>query len=127
MDEQNADPTEFDVIVWGATGFTGKIVVEYLHQRYGNQTDQLTWAIAGRDAGKLQAVIEAVGCDKIPCLLADGSDRASLDALVSSTRVVLSTVGPYALYGSLLVGACAASGTPLLRSDRIGTVDAVND
>ena len=111
MDEQNANPTEFDVIVWGATGFTGKIVVEYLHQRYGNQTDQLTWAIAGRDAGKLQAVIEAVGCDKIPCLLADGSDRASLDALVSSTRVVLSTVGPYALYGSLLVGACAASGT----------------
>ena len=93
MDEQNANPTEFDVIVWGATGFTGKIVVEYLHQRYGNQTDQLTWAIAGRDAGKLQAVIEAVGCDKIPCLLADGSDRASLDALVSSTRVVLSTVG----------------------------------
>ena len=80
MDEQNANPTEFDVIVWGATGFTGKIVVEYLHQRYGNQTDQLTWAIAGRDAGKLQAVIEAVGCDKIPCLLADGSDRASLDA-----------------------------------------------
>ena len=74
MDEQNADPTEFDVIVWGATGFTGKIVVEYLHQRYGNQTDQLTWAIAGRDAGKLQAVIEEVGCDKIPCLLADGSD-----------------------------------------------------
>ena len=49
MDEENASPTEFDVIVWGATGFTGKIVVEYLYQTYGNQTDQLTWAIAGRD------------------------------------------------------------------------------
>ena len=57
MDEQNANPTEFDVIVWGATGFTGKIVVEYLYQRYGNQTDQLAWAIAGRDAGKLQSVV----------------------------------------------------------------------
>ena len=111
MDDQNANPTEFDVIVWGATGFTGKIVVEYLHQTYGNQTDQLTWAIAGRDADKLKAVIDEVGCDKVPCLLADGSDRAALDALVAKTRVVLSTVGPYALYGSLLVAACAASGT----------------
>ena len=68
MDEENASPTEFDVIVWGATGFTGKIVVEYLYQTYGNQTDQLTWAIAGRDADKLQAVIDEVGCDKIPYL-----------------------------------------------------------
>ncbi len=103
MDDQNANPTEFDVIVWGATGFTGKIVVEYLHQTYGNQTDQLTWAIAGRDADKLKAVIDEVGCDKVPCLLADGSDRAALDALVAKTRVVLSTVGPYALYGRRLL------------------------
>ena len=108
------DKREFDVIVWGATGFTGQLVVEYLAQTYGVDGD-LRWAIAGRNRNKLDAVrhacLPAAQRDKLPILLADSSDAASLAKLVQQTRVICTTVGPYAKYGTPLVAACVEAGT----------------
>ncbi len=101
---------EFDLVLLGATGFTGRLVAEYLLGRHGAD-GELKWALAGRDEGKLAALREELGAGKLPIVVADSHDRASLDALVARTRVVCSTVGPYALYGSELVAACAAAGT----------------
>ena len=102
----------FDIILWGATGFTGQLVAEYLLRQYGINKD-IKWAMAGRSQEKLQEVQAQLGeqAAKVPLLIADSKDRLSLDALVSQTRVLLTTVGPYALYGSELVAACIASGT----------------
>lgn len=96
----------YDIIVWGASGFTGRIVVDYIHHEYGN--GNLRWAIAGRNPAKLESVV--AGRD-IPVLNADSHDRESLNHLVRQTKVVLTTVGPYARYGSELVAACAEHGT----------------
>ena len=103
---------EFDVIAWGATGFTGKLVAEYLLRRYGVGRD-LRWAIAGRDETKLEELRESLGEDAadLPMFTADSFDAASLAELARKTRVVLTTVGPYALYGSDLVAACVEAGT----------------
>jgi short subunit dehydrogenase-like uncharacterized protein len=103
---------EFDVVLWGASGFTGRLVAEYLVGRYGGGSD-LRWALAGRNRTKLEAVRAALGETGagLPILLADGDDQAALDALAARTRVVCSTVGPYALYGSGLVAACVGRGT----------------
>ncbi len=104
---------EFDVVVWGATGFTGALVVEYLAATYGVGGD-LAWAVAGRNEGKLDAVKrEHLGADadKLPVILADSSDPASLASMAARTTVVCTTVGPYALYGTPLVEACVDAGT----------------
>ncbi|PAU88364.1 saccharopine dehydrogenase [Pseudomonas sp. WN033] len=102
---------EFDVIVYGASGYTGRLVAEYLSQEYASDS-QLRWAMAGRNLDKLAAVRDEIGAPAgIPLIQADTSDPASLKAMVSRTRVVLTTVGPYQLYGSELVAACAAQGT----------------
>jgi short subunit dehydrogenase-like uncharacterized protein len=103
---------EFDVIVWGATGFTGKLVSEYLLRQYGVGAE-LNWAIAGRNAEKLEAVRHDLGdsAARLPIFTADSADRASLLQLATRTRVVLTTVGPYALYGSELVDVCVEAGT----------------
>ncbi len=103
---------ELDVIVWGATGFTGALVAEYLRDRYGVGGD-LRWAIAGRSADKLDQLKKRLGetCDALPVLQADSHDDASLRELAARTRVVITTVGPYALYGEKLVSACVESGT----------------
>lgn len=105
---------EFDLIVWGATGFTGQLVVEYLVQTYGVDGD-LRWAIAGRNRGKLEAVrrscLAAALHDKLPTIVADSDDAGSLAALVARTRVICTTVGPYAKYGTPLVAACVEAGT----------------
>jgi len=103
---------EFDIILWGATGFTGRLVAEYLLGRYGSGAD-LRWALAGRNRDKLEGVRDELGhaAAGLPILLADSSDDASLDALAARTRVICSTVGPYALYGSGLVAACVGRGT----------------
>ena len=104
---------EFEIILWGATGFTGGLVAEYLASVPG-----LRWAIAGRSRQKLDAVARALearvagfSAASLPVFVASIEDGASLDRLAQSTRVVLSTVGPYALYGSDLVRACATAGT----------------
>ena len=107
--EQNR---KFDVVVWGASGFTGRLVVEYLHDRYKNG-GELRWAIAGRNENKLQQILDglSITADAPEILLADSHDADSLRELAQSTKVVLTTVGPYALYGSELVAACAKNGT----------------
>jgi short subunit dehydrogenase-like uncharacterized protein len=105
---------QLDIVVYGATGFTGQLVAEYLAARYAGKSD-LKWAMAGRSRDKLAVVRDAVGAPKdVPLMVADAGDPASLRAMVGQTRSVLTTVGPYQLYGSDLVAACAASGTDYL-------------
>ena len=103
---------EYDIIVYGATGFTGQLVAEYLLERYGLGSD-LRWAIAGRSESKLNALRGALGpaAAELPILVADSGDAEALATLAARTRVVLTTVGPYALYGSNLVAACVDNGT----------------
>jgi short subunit dehydrogenase-like uncharacterized protein len=103
---------EFDVVVYGATGFTGTLVAQYLLRQYGVDGD-LKWCIAGRSASKLESVRESLGeaAADLDIIVADSRDQGALTPLASRTRVVLTTVGPYALYGSDLVAACVKSGT----------------
>jgi len=106
--------SKFDIVVYGATGFTGQLVAEYLAAHYTGRGDP-KWAMAGRSKEKLAAVRDAIGAPADTTLIvADGGDAASLKAMVDHTRLVISTVGPYQLYGSDLVAACAASGTDYL-------------
>ncbi len=100
----------FDIVVHGATGFTGRLVIEYLLQHYPAGSG-VRWAMGGRSADKLVAVRDEVGAPAdTPLVVTDSADAASLQALMAQTRLVLTTVGPYQLYGNELVAACAASG-----------------
>lgn len=100
-----------DLIVFGATGFTGRLVAEYLNTTYGVGRD-LKWAMAGRSLDKLKRVRDELGIgEDLPLLVADASDTAALKMLVAQTRVIITTVGPYQLYGNELVAACAEAGT----------------
>lgn len=103
---------EFDLIVFGATGFTGTLVAEYLLERYGHRND-LRWAIAGRSQEKLDALKVELGEDAatLETIVVDSADGPALAAMARRTRVVITTVGPYALYGSALVAACVEAGT----------------
>ena len=104
------NPTkEFDIIVWGASGFTGRLVAAYLFKQYGTQGD-LKWAMAGRNQEKLTAVRAEVADSSVPIVLADSDDEASLKAMILRTKVVCTTVGPYVTYGSKLVAACVTHG-----------------
>jgi short subunit dehydrogenase-like uncharacterized protein len=103
--------SKFDIVVYGATGFTGQLVAEYLAAQYGNDS-QLKWAMAGRSLDKLKSVRDAIGAPADTALIvADAGDPASLRAIVDRTRSVITTVGPYQHYGNDLIAACAASGT----------------
>src|SRR3954468_8024911 len=106
--------SKFDIVVYGATGFTGQLVAEYLAAHYtGNGAPK--WAMAGRSMDKLASVRDAIGAPADTALIeADASDPASLKAMVDQSNSVLSTVGPYQLYGSELVAICAATGTDYL-------------
>lgn len=100
----------YDIVVHGATGFTGRLVVEYLLQRYPAGSG-LRWAMGGRSAEKLAAVRDELGAPAdTPLVVTDSASMESLQALVAQTRLVLTTVGPYQLYGNELVAACAAAG-----------------
>ena len=101
---------EFDVIVWGASGFTGKLVAEYLFNKYGSNND-LKWAIAGRDYSKLELVRDEVANRLIPIVIANSDDIQSLNLMIKRTRVICTTVGPYAKYGSKLVSSCVNNQT----------------
>src|SRR5580693_5662434 len=106
--------SKFDIIVYGATGFTGQLVAEYLASHYAGNSD-LKWAMAGRNLDKLASVRDAIGAPADTALItADAGDPVSLKAMIDQTRSVLTTVGPYQLYGSELVAACAGSGTDYL-------------
>ncbi len=99
----------FDVVVFGATSFVGQLVVDHLAARHGTDGTSVRWAVAGRNEEKLDALLTGRGID-VPTIVADADDREALDAMVAETSVLVSTVGPYALYGSKLVAAVAAAG-----------------
>ena len=102
---------ELDIVVYGATGFTGRLVAEYLNQQYG-VNGEVKWAMAGRSRDKLVAVRDEMGVGSdVPLIVADASDVESVNKMVASTSVILTTVGPYQLYGNELVEACAEQGT----------------
>jgi len=105
--EGDAPTREFDLIVYGATGFTGRQAAAYVaaHAPHG-----LKWAIAGRSGARLEAVRKALECP-VQVLVADAQDAVKIDALARRARVVLTTVGPYARFGTALFAACAAAGT----------------
>ncbi|PJG54477.1 saccharopine dehydrogenase [Bradyrhizobium forestalis] len=102
---------KFDIVVYGATGFTGQLVAEYLAAHYKDDK-ALKWAMAGRSLDKLKAVRDAIGAPAdTPLIVADASDAASLKAMVAQTKSVITTVGPYQFYGEDLLAACVAAGT----------------
>jgi short subunit dehydrogenase-like uncharacterized protein len=102
--------SKFDIVVYGATGFTGQLVAEYLAAHYKGDGN-LKWAMAGRSKDKLAAVRDAIGAAAdTPLIVADASDPASLKAMVAQARSVISTVGPYQLYGADLLAACVEAG-----------------
>src|SRR5580693_3254834 len=101
---------KFDIVVYGATGFTGQLVAEYLAAHYKNDKS-LKWAMAGRSLDKLKSVRDAIGAPAdTPLVVADASDPASLKAMVDDTKSVITTVGPYQNYGNELLAACVRSG-----------------
>ncbi len=103
-------PKTFDLVVHGATGFTGRLVVEYLLAKVPAGSG-VRWAMGGRSRAKLEAVRDELGAPAgTPLVVTDLADPASLAALMAATRLVLTTVGPYQLYGNELVAACAAQG-----------------
>lgn len=107
------DP-QYDLALFGATGFTGGLTARYLAQ---NGPEGLRWALVGRNRGKLEAVrssLEEIAAPGVPApelLVADAADSAALAKVAEAAKVVATTVGPYALYGEPLVAACAAAGT----------------
>ncbi len=106
------DTREFDIVIYGATGYTGRLVAEYLTQHYSDRADAPTWAMAGRSEAKLGEVRDLIGAPpKTSLIVADADNPASLAAMAGRTRVIITTVGPYQLYGEPLVAACAAAGT----------------
>jgi short subunit dehydrogenase-like uncharacterized protein len=98
---------EHDIVLFGATGFTGALTAQYLAEHGG---DGVRWALAGRNRAKLEALSERLGIE-VPLLHADVNDDASLRSIAEAGRVVITTVGPYVTYGEPLVAACAAAGT----------------
>ena len=101
---------KFDIVVYGASGFTGQLIAEYLAAQYKGDGN-LKWAMAGRSPDKLAAVRNAIGAPADTALIvADASDPVSLEAMVGQARSVISTVGPYQRYGSELVAACVKAG-----------------
>ena len=107
-----SEAPEFDVIIYGSTGYTGRLVAEYMAQQYGLSSDAPKWAMAGRSLKKLEEVRDLVGAPKdIPLVVADSDDPDSIDMMASRTKVVLTTVGPYQLYGDQVVAACVKHGT----------------
>ena len=104
----------FDLIVFGASGFTGRLVAEYLNTAYGIG-GELAWAMAGRNLDKLAKVRRAIGAGvALPLIAADASDAGALAELVRQSRSLINTVGPYQRYGRELVTACAQAGTDYL-------------
>ncbi len=102
---------EFDLVLWGATGFTGQLVAHYLADH--PEISTVEWAIAGRNEDKLSALRDELGEQfaALPILIGDALDRESLDTIAARTRVICTTCGPYARYGSNLVAACVEAGT----------------
>ena len=103
---ENTD-RDFDIVVYGATGFTGALVAEYLHENH----KELSWAIAGRSQIKLDEIKKAISAPDLATIVADSSRADDMRRLAAVSRVIISTVGPYARFGTPLIEACAAEGT----------------
>jgi len=117
---------EFDIVVYGASGFTGRLVAEYLARRY-DQGNELTWAMAGRDAGKLASVRDEIGAAAdTPLIVADVGDAASLKAMAVQAKAIITTVGPYQLWRAP-GGRLRGGGHGLSRPVRRAGVDAPHD
>ena len=102
---------KYDFVIYGATGFTGKLVVEYAIKQYNNN-NEVSWAIAGRNNEKLEHVQEKYNLPSdIGKILVDSNDQGSIDEMVSQTKCVLTTVGPYQLYGEKIIKTCISTGT----------------
>ena len=102
--------TKYDIVVFGASGYTGRLVAEYLQGEYANTG--LKWAMAGRSLDKLASVRTALGIpDSVDLVSVDSDDAASVGQMVSDCKVVITTVGPYQLYGEELIKQCAGQGT----------------
>ena len=102
---------KYDFVIYGATGFTGKLVVEYAINQY-NSNNEISWAIAGRNNEKLEHVREKYNLPSyIGKIIVDSNDQNSIDEMVSQTKCVLTTVGPYQLYGEKIIKTCVSSGT----------------
>jgi short subunit dehydrogenase-like uncharacterized protein len=101
----------FDIVLFGATGYTGRLVAENL-QSFNTAAQPLRWAMAGRSLEKLKTVRAAIGApESLPLLVAEATDAVAIGELVRQTRLVITTVGPYQRYGDVLVDACAREGT----------------
>src|ERR1019366_2259324 len=115
--ERRVSEREYDVVLFGATGFTGALTAQYLARAVAAPGAPATrWALAGRNRGKLEAVRSGLAeidpaAAKLALLEADINDSAAIRAVAEPARVVISTVGPYIFYGEPLVAACAAAGT----------------
>ena len=102
---------QYDVVLYGASGFVGRQTVDYFAKHPEVKSTGLTWALAGRSADKLEAVRKASGAKQAGIVVAEAHDAAAMDALARNAKVVLSTAGPFALYGSELLAACVRHGT----------------
>jgi short subunit dehydrogenase-like uncharacterized protein len=102
----------YDFVVFGATSFVGQILVRYLLEEFGCK-GELHWAAAGRSRPKLESLRADLGAEarQLPLLVADAADPTALRKLCRQSRLIVSTVGPYALHGEPLVHACAETGT----------------
>ena len=100
---------KFDIIVYGATSFVGQIITRYMYEQFADGS--IVWAIAGRSLSKLHQLSDTIGLSGVQLIVADAGDEGTLRQMCAQTTVVMSTVGPYALYGDLLVRVCAATGT----------------
>ncbi len=112
MDQkQNMDIPDVDIVLWGATGFVGRLLAAYLWSNYG-AGGEIRFALGGLDKSQLEAMHRKLKADdRLPIVVGNAFDETFLDALAKKARVIVSTVGPYAKYGSKLVAACAANGT----------------
>ncbi len=112
MSNNEVSNKQYDLVVFGATSFVGQILTTYLIEHLGTNSD-ISWAISARSTAKLTELRDSYGdsASQLPMIIADSHDEASLQAMCSHTRVIISTVGPYALYGELLVKTCAETGT----------------
>ncbi len=102
---------KYDVVLYGASGFVGRQTVDYFAKHRQVKSSGLTWALAGRSADKLEAVRKASGAKQAGIVVAEAHDAAAMDTLARNAKLVLSTAGPFALYGSELVAACVRHGT----------------
>jgi Saccharopine dehydrogenase NADP binding domain len=104
----------YDLVVFGASSFVGKLVTKYLLERYGAKPSTFKWALAARSREKLEDVKKELKADSLPLIIADASDEKSLKAMLTQTRVCITVVGPYTRYGEQLVRVASKNGVHLL-------------